>query len=136
MSLTIITLRLVIPPPATPARPRKKYSMGAFFAIRYIKSLKESRLSAERYTTLRPKMSDSRPYSTWNTVFPIRALVPAQDMVCVALRSLAMVGSSWPIPFWSMNITSRDMARREKVKISCFRGRRFSWSKSAVSAAC
>lgn len=73
--------------------------------------------------TLRPKISERRPYKTVNVVFAIKDEVPAQDMVFRASRSAAMVGSVTLIPFWSTKVMSNDIASPVKTTSSWARGR-------------
>lgn len=54
MSDTIIMVRDVMPPLATPARPRKTYSMVELTERPHSKSLMERRARAERKMILRP----------------------------------------------------------------------------------
>ncbi len=91
---------------------------------------------AARNTTLRPKISDSRPYNIWKVVLATRDAVPAHEMVFSAWRSRAIVGNVTPIPFWSMNEMSCAMASPENTNMSSLVGKMLIWLWSDRSAAC
>ena len=63
-SLTIIMVKLVIPPFATPARPLKMYNIVELTLSPHARSLRLSRSSADTRMFFLPNRSDNRPYKT------------------------------------------------------------------------
>ncbi len=122
---TIIIVRAVIPPLPTPAIPLKAYSCGPVFEKEHSKSPNAKSATADKKTPLRPRISESRPYRTWKTVFAIKLEVPAHAIVVAQFRSFPIVGRAIPMEFWSINAMRRAEARPQNTTISFAFGRMF-----------